>query len=99
MDNLICRAINEKIRAEIVYKCGRRIIEPHASGYDRKGNRKLRAYQVSGYSEGGNPDGWKLFNVDDIEEFYLLKNDYFYNPREGYNPLGDRAIPNIICKI
>jgi len=98
MYDLICKAIKEKRRVKMFYKGGERIIEPHAFGYDKKGQRKLRAYQIGGYSESGNTVGWKLFTVDNIDNFRIL-DDYFKEPRIGYNPFGDKMIPNIICKI
>ncbi|XRP96253.1 hypothetical protein ACO3UB_04730 [Methanocaldococcus sp. 16A] len=63
-----------------------------------KGSKKLRAYQVSGYSESGNSEGWKLFNVEDIRDIEIL-NEQFNKPRPGYNRYEDRHIPDIICKI
>ena len=98
MNNLICQAIKEMRKVRISYKGGTRVIEPHAFGYDTQRKRKLRAYQVSGYSESRNTQGWKLLDVDEITNFQLL-DDYFHQPRQGYNPKADKAIPNIICKI
>lgn len=98
-DELICKAIDEMKRLKIVYRGGgERIIEPHAYGYDRKGERKLRAYQVSGYSESGGSEGWKMFIVSYITEF-KLGDDKFGGPREEYNPQGDEMIPHIICML
>ena len=65
MNNLICQAIKEMRKVRISYKGGTRVIEPHAFGYDTQRKRKLRAYQVSGYSESRNTQGWKLLDVDD----------------------------------
>ena len=99
IDDLICKAIKEMRRLKINYKGeGWRIIEPHCFGYDKRGCKKLRAYQVSGYSESGKSEGWKLFNVDEIEEIEIL-DEHFDEPRPKYNPYGDKHIPNIICKI
>ncbi|ACV24816.1 WYL domain-containing protein [Methanocaldococcus fervens] len=99
IDEIICKAIKEMRRLKINYKGEDwRIIEPHCFGCDRKGNKKLRAYQVSGYSESGNSEGWKLFNVDEIRKIEPL-NERFNEPRPKYNPYGDKHIPNVICKI
>ena len=99
MDDLIYKAIKEMRRLKINYKGEDwRVIEPHCFGYDRKGSKKLRAYQISGYSESGNSEGWKLFNIDDINDVEIL-NEQFNEPRLGYNQNGDRHIPNIICKV
>jgi predicted DNA-binding transcriptional regulator YafY len=99
MEDKICKAIKKMKRVKIKYRQkGKRIIEPHAFGYDRKNQQKLRAFQVSGYSHSGNPTGWKLFIVNHISEFEIL-NEHFSTPREGYNPSGDKMIPHIICKL
>lgn len=97
LDELICKAIKEMQRARIVYKSGgERIIEPHAFGYDRKGEKKLRAYQIAGYSESGS-QGWKTFIVSHIEDFQLDEEN-FPGPRESYNPR-DEMMVHTICMI
>jgi predicted DNA-binding transcriptional regulator YafY len=98
MADIIEIAINQKRRLMFFYNNGIRVVEPHAYGYDKNGNRKLRAYQVSGYSESGQEQGWKLFNVNEIQTVQILE-EFFIMPREGYNYVGDRAISNMICKI
>ncbi len=98
-DELICRAIDEMRRMRMVYRGGgERIIEPHAFGYDRKEEKKLRAYQVSGHSESGENEGWKTFIVSLITDLELGE-DNFEGPRGGYNPQGDEMIPHIICML
>lgn len=99
MNDLVCKAIKEMRRAKVVYKSGgERVIEPHTYGYDRKGEKKLRAYQVAGYSESGENEGWKTFIVSYITDFKLW-DDRFAGPRENYNPQGNEMIPHIICMI
>ena len=95
---LICEAIKERKLIEFFYENGVRIVEPFACGYGRRENLLLRAFQVEGYSKSGNPSGWKLFIVEKISQFRILEKT-FESYREGYNPLGDSQIPDIICKI
>ena len=96
--HLICEAIKERKLIEFFYEDGVRIVEPFACGYGRKGNLLLRAFQIEGYSKSGKPLGWKLFRVDKISQLRILE-EIFNDYREGYNPLGDSQIPNIICKV
>lgn len=98
MNNLVALAITQKRKILFYYNGGIRIVEPHAFGTDKNGKPKLRGYQVSGFSESGNPQGWKLFNVSEINSLQILE-EFFQQPRTGYNPNGDRAIPNIVSKI
>jgi predicted DNA-binding ArsR family transcriptional regulator len=99
MDDAIITAIEEKRRLKILYNVGgARIIEPHYYGKDEYGQKKLRAYQVSGYSEGGETRGWKLLIVSKIKYIELL-DEQFEKPRPGYNPGTDYHIPYTICKI
>lgn len=99
MGNKICKAINNMKRVKIKYRQkGKKIIEPHAFGYDINNQQKLSAFQVSGYSQSGENTGWKLFIVDHISEFEIL-DESFYQPRKGYNPSGDKLILHIVCKL
>ncbi|MCS3921966.1 hypothetical protein M2325_000651 [Methanococcus voltae PS] len=98
MENKIIRAIGYKKRLNITYNNGGiRVIEPHAYGTDLNGVKKLRAYQNGGYSESGEPYGWKLFIVRNLNSVRPL--DENFNVRSGYNFSGDKHIPNIIRKI
>jgi len=95
--NIICEAIRERKLLQFYYDGGIRIVEPYAYGYGKNGDLKLRAYQVSGYSSRGQTEGWKLFNVDKITGAKVI--DDCFSIRSEYNPLGDRHIPDIICKV
>jgi predicted DNA-binding transcriptional regulator YafY len=72
------------------YFPGERIIEPHAVGYGREGQLLLRAYQVEGASESGEPVHWKLFRLDRCEALEI-EDATFDGPREGYRR-GDSAM-------
>ena len=96
MKKTICFAIKNKQRLKIKYRGTERIIEPHAYGLDKRGE-KLRAFQVSGDSVSGNPSGWKLFKCEDINSIIELNESFQVRP--DYNSNGDRQIPNILCMI
>ncbi len=99
MENTIITAIKEKRRLKITYNGGgARIIEPHYYGKDEYGQKKLRAYQVRGYSKREETKGWKLFIVAKIKSIKLL-DEQFEKPRPKYNPKTDKHIPYTICKI
>ena len=98
MKATICEAIQKRKIIKFDYKGFERIVEPYAFGIDKNGNYKLRAYQIDGFSESGKTEGWKLFSVENITNISLL-DETFEATREGYNPYGDRQIPNIICKV
>ncbi len=97
MNKKICFAIRNKNRLKIDYKGTKRIIEPHAYGLDRNNNEKLRAFQVSGFSESGHSNGWKLFNCENINNIIELSESFEVRPKYSYS--GDSQIPNIICMI
>lgn len=96
--NIFCQAINEKKLLKFYYDGYIKIVEPFAYGYGTDGNLLLRAFQIDGFSRSGNPMGWKLFKVDKMLNVEILR-EHFSGYREGYNPYGDKQIPNIICKV
>lgn len=95
MNDLLVLGITQMKEIQFYYDGGLRIVEPHAYGFDKNGKAKLRGYQISGYSESGESEGWKLFSVMEISSLKLLERQ-FNQPRHGYNRSGDKAIPNII---
>ena len=69
-------AIHNKRLIEFVYKKGRpRIVEPHDYGI-RGGVEKILAYQISGDSESGKPQGWKWFEVDNMRQLRVLDRQF-----------------------
>ena len=50
MNQNICSAIRDKKIIAFYYDGGLRKIEPHCHGITKKGNKVLRAFQISGYS-------------------------------------------------
>lgn len=91
----ICSAIESNNLISFYYDGGTRNVEPHCYGLSKKGNELLRAFQVSGYSESGNPYGWKLFSVEKISDI-TIEDDTFDSPRPDYNP-NDKAMSEIYC--
>jgi len=86
----IAAAIQGKRCLRINYDPGDRLIEPHTLGRGSDGQLLLRAYQVSGASNSGEHEHWKLFRVDRI---HFIEPDYAVSnaPRHGYKR-GDKAM-------
>lgn len=72
-------------------------MEPFCYGISTAGNEVLRGYQIDGYSESGNPVGWKLFRVSEISNFQITKTN-FQNNRPFYNP-NDSKMTRIYCNV
>lgn len=98
MDQRICDAINNLQLISLGYNWGSRTVEPHAYGRNDNGEEFIRVYQVSGASESGKPQGWKLLNTDDITSLTVLSEN-FSGPRHGYRR-GDKALDaRIYCQL
>lgn len=94
----ICSAINSKQVIEVYYNGGTRLVEPFCYGVHKNTNNEvLRCYQISGYSESGEPVGWKLFLATNISNL-VITNKHFAGSREYYNP-NDKAMTTIYCHI
>jgi hypothetical protein len=82
----------------IWYDPGVRVVEPYALGYGSDGQVLLRAFQVAGVSESGQPVHWKLFRVDRIK-YAKFSGASFKRPRPEYQR-NDRAMTGgIIAQI
>lgn len=98
MNSAICRAIRERHLIRLSYGWGSRLVEPHAYGRNNNGNELLRVFQASGASESGEPFGWKLLRVDEINALHIV-DEHFAGPRQGYRP-GDSAMDDrIYCQL
>ena len=98
MQALLIAAIEGRKRVAIWYDPGVRVIEPHALGYGSDGQVLLRAFQVAGVSESGQPVNWKLFRLDRIQDA-KLSGASFKRPRPEYQR-NDRAMTRgIIAQI
>jgi hypothetical protein len=92
-----CKAIAEHLKMQLVYVWGHRVVERHAYGVGDEGQELLRAYQVSGASQSGEPVGWKLFRVDEIRTLHVL-TDTFPGPPPGYRR-NDRVMTRIYAQL
>jgi len=98
MKRNICSAINSRKLISFYYRGGVRFVEPFCYGpHKSSGNEVLRGYQVGGFSEFGEPFGWKLYLVDEISKLEITDNN-FRGDRKDYNP-DDPMMKEIICGI
>ena len=97
MNPMLCSAIHSKKVIRFYYNGGFRTVEPLCYGVSTAGNEVLRGYQTGGYSESGNPIGWKLFRVSEIS-LLIITDEHFDGIRPGYNP-NDSAMAIIYCHI
>jgi predicted DNA-binding transcriptional regulator YafY len=91
---ILVAAIEGRRLVSIWYDPGVRVIEPHAVGYGPDGQVLLRAFQVAGASESGQPIHWKLFRLDRITDA-KLNGRSFKKPRPQYrrdDPVMTRGI-------
>jgi len=97
MRRTICSAIDSKQVIKFYYHGGFRLVEPFCYGVSTAGNEVLRGYQISGYSESGDPVGWKLFRIPEISSL-AATGQHFTGVRPGYNP-NDSAMATIYCHV
>jgi hypothetical protein len=93
----ICEAIAGRRLMEIWYRGGSRIIEPYCHGTSKAGNEVLRAFQIQGHSNSGQPTAWKLFEVREIQSLQIFDQRFETN-RPLYNP-NDRDMIRIHCRV
>lgn len=79
----ICSAISSKQVVQFYYHGGFRLVEPCCYGLLSDGNEALLCYQVSGYSEFGDPIGWKLFRSSEISRLEVT-SEHFTFIKSGY---------------
>jgi hypothetical protein len=98
MINKICSAINSKKLISFFYRGGIRFVEPFCCGLHKSsGKEVLRGYQVKGFSEFGEPYGWKIYLVNEISKLEIT-SDSFKGDRKSNN-LKDSIMKKIICRI
>ena len=97
MNQLIVKAVKEKLLLSFTYNGHLRTVEPHAYGISIAGNECLRCYQVSGGSSSGKVPDWKMMTTDKITGLSLSQN-VFLKPRDGYKK-GDKGMSTIFCEL
>lgn len=97
MHSILCNAINSHLVLTFYYNGGYRTVEPFCYGRSGTGKDVLRGYQTSGYSESGDPLGWRLFDVSKISSLTVTEEN-FVRTRPGYNP-NDSAMGQIYCRV
>ncbi len=98
MKSKICSAIDSKKVISFYYRGGIRFVEPYCYGLHKStGDEVLRCYQVKGFSEFGEPFGWKFYPVNEISKLVITDNN-FRGDRKDYNP-DDTMMKKIICRI
>lgn len=95
--DLLCNAIRDRSVVHLRYDWGHRVVEPHVYGRSRDGQELLRAFQTGGHSESGEPHGWKLFRVDEIQNVHL-PGGKFKGPRPEYKRK-DPAISRVYAQL
>lgn len=97
VDAIICRAIRERRWLLVDYGDTRRVVQPHVYGDDHAGDRLLSAYQVSGGSTSGAPQGWKSFRMDRVTQVALGEGT-FHGARPEFQR-NDGAFARIVCQL
>ena len=92
-----CEAIAKARRLALTYAGHDRVIEVHVAGYTRQDEPLMRAWQVRGGSESGEPVGWKMFRMQDVSTMRLTA-ERSLAPRPDYEP-SDPAIVRIVCQV
>lgn len=102
----VMKAVKNRQRCIIYYDGdepggrGLREIEPVAFGLSKRGNKVLRAWEISGASHRGYLGkrvlpGWRFFRLDKI---LMMKptGETFDQPRPNFNATGDKSMESII---
>ena len=97
MEQIICTAIAQRKVIKFFYDGGERVVEPFCYGRNSKGNDVLRAFQIGGASSSGEPFGWKLYIVNDMD-FISISANTFNSIRPHYNP-NDKGMVEIYCAV
>lgn len=84
MNVTIAAAIAARTVIEFDYDGEHRSAEPYAHGESKVGNELLRAFQLDGGSQSGQPFGWKLFAVAKMSSVRLMPQTFATN-RPDYN--------------
>ncbi len=97
MNAAICAAIQGRAILRFFYGGGTPTVEPHCHGISRADNEVLRAWQTDGFSESGDPVGWKLSEVRQITDLNQAGTAFSSN-RPGYSP-NDKYMKSVHCRV
>lgn len=86
-------AIKQRRLLELVYGLGARLIEPYVLYETLQGAWLLSAYQRSGPSMSGHPEGWKTFDGNLVSSVQVLEEHF--EPRSDYNLVRQNKYPII----
>jgi len=92
-----CEAIAKSRCLALTYAGHDRVVEVHVAGYTSQGEPLMRAWQVRGGSESGEPVGWKTFDLHRVTVLGLSP-ERSGAPRDGYQRI-DPAIHRIVCQV
>lgn len=81
----------------VTYKGYSRLVEVHAVGETKAGSGIMRVYQVDGGSESGQPVGFKLMTLSEVDSA-SVSDRASEAPRPGYKK-GDSAMLHITCQL
>ena len=80
---IIRNCIFKRLRAELFYDGGERIVEIYCYGQNTSGHDVIRVFQTAGFSQSQNYSGFKTFLVSKIRNLKILYNERFL-ARQGY---------------
>ena len=93
----IIEAIRSRRLLEFRYHGGKRVVEPHSYGLDKRKREVLCAYQIEGASRSGQRQGWKNFVVRELSELRVDAR-HFDQPRAEYRH-DDGAFRQILAQL
>jgi hypothetical protein len=94
---LACRAVRRGRCLELSYAGHERVVEVHITGFTSEGEPLMRVWQVRGGSTSGQPTGWKMFHLGQVQSA-RLSIEPSSAPREGYQP-HDPVIRRVMCQV
>lgn len=92
-----CVALKSGVRIRFQYSGQERVAEVHTVGFSKKNAPIMRAWQVRGGSQSGNPTSWRVFNLDEVRDVQVLE-EKSEAPRQGYRR-GDSSVDRIVCEL
>ena len=99
MEELICKAINERKVISFIYDGHRREVEPFTLGIHKDtSNVSLSAWWIGGFSKSNSTNPrWRLYSVESISGLEITSS-IASNYQNGYNP-DDKRMSSIICTV